>query len=261
MFFDYNIDMKINLKEKLNKFLDHIFVPDCKCIVCGDEITRNSKYSMCAKCIKSLPDIKNPCEKCGGNVISGSVCLNCKSNKPIFERTFVSFNYTPSISTLIYKFKYENAKYLAPYLSNFLINTYIASGIDVDYIIPVPLSKERLTERTYNQAELLCVNFDKHLNIPVKTNIVERVKDTPHQTNLSRKERLTNLEKAFKVTSKKDVKGKTILIVDDVYTTGATLNEISKVLYSSGAKCVYGLTLAHGEYDLPFETKEDKKSN
>jgi ComF family protein len=242
----------MKIKEFISKLLNKLYVKDFKCIVCHREIPSGSKYSMCEKCRLNLPTIKNPCNKCGGDISVGGVCTNCKSNMPMFDRNIVALNYVPPITTLIHKFKYDNAKYLHEPLGEILVDTYMSSGYNVDYIIPVPMHPNRRKERGYNQVELLLSSFDK-IKVPYYIDIVERTIDTPHQTNLSRTKRLSNLDGAFKVLNKKMVKGKSILIVDDVYTTGATLNELAKVLFKTGAKSVYGLVIAHGSINIPME--------
>lgn len=244
----------MSLKDKILRIFDNLYIKDCRCIICNREIARGSRYCMCDNCRNHLPIIHNPCHKCGGDIPSGNVCTNCKSILPAFERNIVALNYTPPITTLVYKLKFENAKYLAPYLGNILVDTYMSSGLDIDYIIPVPIHTNRLKERGYNQTELLVKSFDK-VCVPYRLDVVERVIDTPHQTTLPRDKRLLNLDGAFKVVKKSDVKGKSILIVDDVYTTGATLNELARVLYKAHAKHIYGLVLAHGEYRLLTESK------
>lgn len=241
-----------DIKEKFNKFLDHIFVPDIKCIVCGKEIKRNERYGMCDKCLLSLPTIIHPCTKCGSECISGDVCLNCKTITPSFTNCYVVLKYSPPVTALIHKAKYKNAKYLFKYLSNLMYDKYLELGLDIDMLIPVPLNENRIKERGYNQSLLLCETFIKY-GVHIDNDVLIRTKDTPHQTSLTREQRLTNLDKAFKVVDKSKIKGKTILILDDVYTTGSTLNEISKTLIKAGASKVYGLVLAHGDIYLPME--------
>ena len=111
-------------------------------------------------------------------------------------------------------------------------------------IIPVPISERRLKERGYNQSEILCNELPKDL---VKTEVFARIEDTPHQTGLGRSNRLSNLKGAFKVLDKKSIKGNVVLILDDIYTTGSTLNECARTLKSAGAKKVIGLTLARAK--------------
>ena len=242
----------MKIKEFVLNLLNKLYVKDFRCIVCHREIPSGSKYSMCDKCRQNLPTIKNPCTKCGGDISIAGVCTNCKSNMPTFDRNIVALSYKPPITTLIHKFKYNNAKYLKEPLGEILVDAYMSSGHNIDYIIPVPIHPNRLKERGYNQVELLLPSFDK-IKVPYYIDIVERIIDTPHQTDLPRSKRLTNLDGAFKVTDKKRVKGKSILIVDDVYTTGATLNELAKVLLKAGAKSVYGLVIAHGSIDIPMQ--------
>lgn len=245
--------MRFNFKEKFNKLLDNIFVNDFKCIVCGKEILRNSRYSMCKDCLAKLPYIKKYCEKCGESIVSGNLCLNCKRELPKITQNFSVFDYSKPINYLITNLKYDNKKYIANYLSNFLVDKFIESNIKVDFVIPVPISENRLKIRGFNQAELLCSAFNEKLNMEVCPNLVSRIVDTISQTSLSRKERLTNLTNTFKVNDKNKIKGKSILIVDDVYTTGATINEIAKVLFKAKAKNVYGLTVAHSVNNVLME--------
>lgn len=239
----------MKFKDKFNKLFNWLFVNDYKCLICKREIPKNSRYSICTHCFDNLPKITKSCSKCGGSIVSGKVCLQCKDNVPKVEKAYSVFDYVSPVTKLIYKLKFNNEKYIAKYLSNFLVDLYIDKKFKVDYIIPVPLNIKRLRERTFNQSELLCQGFIEHLNLDVKCNIVERIVDTPHQTSLPRVDRLKNVKGAFKVINKNEVKNKVILIVDDVYTTGATINEIAEVLYKAKAKKVYAITVAHVNYD------------
>ena len=243
--------MKTSLKEKLNKLTDYLFVNDYKCIICNREIVKNSRYSTCDKCLKSLPYITHSCNICGASIKQGNLCLNCKRGLPSIAKNISVFDYTNPIDMLVYGLKYGNKKYLAKYLSNFMVDKFLESGLSVDFIIPVPMHSFRLNERGYNQAELLCESF-KSLNLEIKCNLVERIVNTVSQTSLPREKRLINLTNVFKVLDKKQVKGKNILIVDDVYTTGTTVGEIAKVLTKAGANKVYSLTLCHTVYEVPM---------
>ena len=113
---------------------------------------------------------------------------------------------------------------------------------EYDLIIPVPISKERLKEREFNQTEVLCNEIIK--SGKVRNDILSRIKDTPHQTGLSRENRESNLKDSFVVNDKKQIKGKKILIIDDIYTTGSTINECANVLIKNGAKSIIALCLA-----------------
>ena len=115
----------------------------------------------------------------------------------------------------------------------------------VDLIIPVPLCEKRLKLRGYNQSELLGKEIAKNLSLPLITNSLYRVKETLQQTKLNIMERQSNLKDAFVVKKKKMVKGKSVLLIDDVYTTGATSTEYARMLKLAGASAVYVLTVAH----------------
>lgn len=115
---------------------------------------------------------------------------------------------------------------------------------NVDAIIAVPLHPDRLREREFNQALLLAHHLGKQWNIPVLTNVLNRTKPTQPQTSLTRRERLKNLRRCFSVTTPSAVEGKTTLVVDDVFTTGTTVNECAKALRKAGVQAVYVQTLA-----------------
>lgn len=224
-----------------------IFVKDIKCITCGAELKIKNKYGLCNKCLNTLPfNNKHICYKCGDSISGrGSYCLNCKDTQKEFEFARAPFIYEDKIRSLIYKLKYSSGQYLAPYISYLLLDEYIRQDWQVDYVIPVPLHKSRQRKRGFNQAELIGCKFESILAIKIlKDNLIRSVA-TPTQTKLTRKERKANLDKAFKVVDKKTIKNKNILLIDDVYTTGATAEECSKTLKKAGVKNVYVLTLAH----------------
>ena len=125
-----------------------------------------------------------------------------------------------------------------------LMISALPPGIDVDVIVPVPLHPTRLRAREFNQSLLLADQLSRHLSRPVSATNLVRIVATDPQTTLSRQERLRNLRKAFEIRKPQDLAEKRILLVDDVYTTGATLNECAKTLRKAGAGPVFALTLA-----------------
>ena len=118
------------------------------------------------------------------------------------------------------------------------------SQYPLDVIVPVPMSRKRKVQRGYNQAELIALKASKILSIPIDTRSIVKVKETHRQSSLKRQERLTNLNDAFEVLGSCSYAGKTILLVDDIITTGSTLNECSKALKQAGAKYVFGAVIA-----------------
>jgi competence protein ComFC len=246
------LKIKLGFIYLLKKFKAVLFVKNIKCIVCTSELDKLNKYCMCESCISNLPyNNSHICYKCGTSIVgSGSYCLSCKDTEKDYEFARAPFIYGGSIQTLIYRLKYSSGKYLAPYLSNFLVDEFIKTDWQVDLVVPVPLYIKREKKRGFNQAELLSSAFNSVLNLPVSKNNLVRLKNTPTQTKLTKKERKTNLNKAFKVLDKKEFKNKNILLIDDVFTTGATNDECSKVLISAGAKNIYVLTLAHVKHPV-----------
>ena len=241
--------------DKIKKFLtDTLFVKDIKCIFCNCELDKPSKYCVCDNCLKSLPYITGKvCAKCGEPIKSMAThCMRCKNHvERGFDFARARFLYDDKISKAIKDFKYFGKKYLGEYLSAFLYDLYVLEKIDADIIIPAPISANSLKARGFNQTEILCKCFaDAGLNVNTKC-VIKRL-ETQNQASLNYKDRQTNLAGAFKVVDKSAVKNKRCLIVDDIFTTGATVGEIGAVLKKAGATKVSVLTLCH---ELPDNVK------
>lgn len=226
--------------------LDLIFPSEVKCIFCGGE---TKDYGICEECYATLPFISgDTCHHCGGRIIGqGNSCIECKNKKFYIDHGYAILDYAGDISQKIASFKEKGSKYIGYAFAHLIEEKYNEMNEDVDIIVPVPIGEKRLKERGYNQSEVLCTEL-----IPsgkVKVDILLRPKDTLHQTGLDRKHRETNLKGAFKISDKKLVKDKCILIVDDIYTTGSTINECAKALKEAGAKRVIGLTLCRTPVD------------
>lgn len=223
-----------------------LFPNGYKCLVCGKEIDSDKKLSLCDKCLNKLPKINGSvCFKCGEPVtVDSKYCVHCKKELPEFTKCFAPYIFDGDVISLIHGLKYNGKIYYARTLSNLMLQSVLEQNIDVDVVIPVPLNLRREGERGFNQSELLTVAFSE-AGYKVDLAVVTRSKNTATQTHLTKKERKQNVEDAFVVTNKSKVKGKNVLLVDDVFTTGATINAIAKVLKLAGAKNVYGVTFAH----------------
>lgn len=230
-----------------NFLIKTLFLEDIKCIFCDDELNKKSKFCTCENCLKTLPfNNEKVCARCGEEITSMSdLCLNCKDEKKekYFDQARAPFKYQDEIVGAVHKLKYSNAKYLGKYLSAFMYEEFLKTTWEIDVVIPVPLNSKRLQTRGYNQSELL-VNEFKTNGYKIDTTNLIRVVNTPTQTSLSYVERQENLKDAFRVIEPKAFKNKNILIVDDVCTTGATIENLAKCLKENGAKKVYALTLA-----------------
>lgn len=231
-----------------NNFTEALFPSGIACIICNTDLKHENKYSICDKCLKALPyNNGKVCLKCGEQIESlADYCLNCKSDQQrYFTVARAPLLYDGEVKALIHGLKYNHKKYIGEYMGEFLVDEYIKNNFKADIIVPIPLNKNRFKQREYNQAEVICHALTEKLNLSLNLDNFIRTIDTPTQTELSKQERKQNLSSVFKVLDKSVFKDKIILLVDDVYTTGATMEEASHTLLDAGAKSVIALSVAH----------------
>ena len=231
--------------ERLSNLL---FPDDLKCIICDEELPCYTKFGVCESCFQTLPFItENICERCGEPIDDlSNFCNRCKNKQvKFFTKARAVFSYENQIVALLHTLKFKQGRYLARYLSEFLIELFKKQDWQIDYVVPVPTSKKRLKQRGYNQTELITKPFCQKLNLPLNTTNLIKQKHTLPQTELVGADRYENLIGAFTVTDKNLFKDKNILVIDDIMTTGSTMEEISRILIKNGAKNVYALTVAH----------------
>ncbi|MCH5350373.1 MAG: ComF family protein [Clostridiales bacterium] len=219
--------------------LRQILFPDgIKCIVCGKEI-HPSRYSLCVDC--GFTENVNYCLRCGRHKVGiGDYCGECRNEPIYFDEARSAVDYTDSAQNVVWRMKYGDAKYMARPLAQYMIDTLIRTDWVFDCFTFVPSDKKRARRRGYNQAEMLANELSALTTKPC-FDLLEKIKTTTNQARLTRQERLTNLVGAFKA---RFTPPEHVVIVDDVMTTGATLNECAKTLKKSGAKIVYALTFA-----------------
>lgn len=226
----------------LDFILDLIYPP--KCVSCGELIDFRSKKIFCDKCQSSIKFIDGlRCVGCSRPIESGNYCVFCSSKKHWFNKNYSLFEYDEFIADLIHRFKFKNHPSIGIGLGK-IMGKYIPEdflSIKIDYVVPVPIHKHRMTKRGFNQSEILAREISKKIYLPLKTDIINRVVDTKPQWELDPKERENNLDNAFKC---KKICDKNILLVDDIFTTGSTIDECAKTLKSSGAKTVFSFTVA-----------------
>ena len=228
------------------KVLDTLFPDGIKCIFCGRDIPIIGGRCTCEKCAKELPlnNHKTKCERCDDHIHSmAKFCDRCQNNKVHFDVAISPFVYKDKLVGLIHALKYSNAKYLADPLAEYMAEYFLKRKLKADVIIPVPLHEKRFKRRGYNQAEVLANALGSKLGLPVLREAVERVVDNKTQRKLGYTERRENIKGAFKVIGGKELKGKTIILVDDVLTSGATIEECSKVIKKHATKII-ALTVA-----------------
>ena len=228
------------------------FVCPHRCFSCRKII---GGEGFCVDCWKNLRFIEKPyCFVCGRPInISdemGLVCGQCLKNKYYFDRNISVFVYNETIARVIFEFKFHEKTFLSKFFAKFLLKKLEELGEfceKIDFITCVPLHTKRLRFRGYNQSLLLANDLAKITQIPCIYDMLLKVKNTKTQVQLSYKKRKTNLLSAFILNKKylELIKGKNILLIDDVFTTGSTVNECSKVLKRVGrTNKVFVLTIA-----------------
>lgn len=220
------------------------------CASCKKPLDPENGDAVCGHCIGSVK--RNPapyCIHCGRSVdTAGCVCDDCLRSKPAFSKAYSAYIYEGRLKELILQFKYNGKSALAGSLSG-LISDFLYDNSDilegVDVITFVPIGADRMAKRGFNQSKILAKNLSDSYGIPMADHL-RKTKHTENQNELSRDQRLSNLDDAFRVKEGADPRGLTILLLDDVMTTGATLNECAKALLKHGAADVRCLTLARG---------------
>ena len=221
--------------------LDYIFPR--RCICCNTPIY--SEAFCCEECERFLPFPENACPICGKEI-----CI-CGKQHFYFTAVAAAFNYELGAENAIKEFKFHErisyVKPLAVYLYERLIQTDFVERIDL--IIPAPMTKKDVNRRGYNQSELLAKELSRMSEIPVCCNLLVKVKQTHKQHHLNQAGRQKNLTGAFRVTDSSAIRGKTVLLCDDVYTTGSTFNELSQTLLENGAAEIFCLAVASTQKD------------
>lgn len=234
----------------INKFIKkHVLqlLFPTRCPVC-DSIVSPYGAKICLECMGSLRLLTPPwCMKCGKKLeTEEEFCKDCRDKVHYFVRGRALYEYR-SVSQSVYRMKYGGRQEYADYFGEEMA-VYLGSfirQIQPDGIIPIPLHKKRLNKRGYNQAALLAKSLGAHVNVPVYDKILVRQKNTKPLKLQNPTERQNNLKKAF-IIAENDVKLKTILVVDDIYTTGSTIDEVTRVLKQHGVEKIYFVTLACG---------------
>lgn len=219
-----------------------------RCPVCDEPVPL--KEGLCCKaCRTKLQKIRDPyCLRCGKPLSDAAreYCTDCGKTKHLYMCGRSLYEYE-SAAPSVYRFKYGGRQEYAAFFGQEMaaeLGRFIAD-FSPQALIPVPLSRKRLQTRGYNQAALLAKELGKRLDIPVWEHAAGRVRNTVPQKELNAAERQNNLKKAFKIASN-DVKLSTIIIVDDIYTTGSTIDALTEALQSAGAKKVGFVSLSTG---------------
>ena len=233
--------------EVLNFVLDFIYPENISCILCDKPIKKVNTYSLC---FKELNFIQDGCIKCGKPIIYHSLekidicgCSYCFNKSFYFDKSISCIEYSDISKSMILGFKYKNKTYMAKYISNIMKEKLDLENIEFDYITFVPLHKKRMRKRGFNQSEKIAKELSKIINIPI-LDCIYRKSNTNRLYNLNRQERKIELKNAFLVKENINyANGKNILLIDDIFTTGSTVNEISKLLRLNNVNRIFVMTL------------------
>jgi ComF family protein len=231
---------------KLSLIIRDILFPPC-CAACQAPLSAQRGDRLCHDCLESIRFIEPPvCAVCGqpfhGPQGTGHTCGQCIKNPPSFNTARSVFQYQGSVRTLIHRIKYNDDGYALRALSSLAMEYMLPDHLKPDMVIPVPLHSKRLRKRGFNQSLRLARTIFPH--IPLGMDLLIRTFNTKPQTELSMKERPGNVRNAFEVASHLPEGVKTILLLDDVYTTGATVRACAKTLKKAGAKEIHVFTVA-----------------
>lgn len=236
----------------LLKNLVNIVYPKA-CLICKakPKTASSSDNFVCPECwAKAKRNMPPFCSSCGRHLQRPlqKICAPCIRRPLHFDRAFSPFVYEGVIKELIHQFKYKNKNYLGADLSRLMFEFIREYNLPLDYldsVVPVPLHKTRLREREFNQAHVLSRHIAEKSHKPLLEDCLNRRRPGRTQTELEAQERFLNVRDAFAVAKNELVKGKNILLVDDVLTSGATCSEAAKTLKKAGANIVFVLTLAN----------------
>lgn len=239
--------MKLHILERIFGTLLDLIYPR-RCPVC-DKAVKPFGSLICEECEGKLAYIKAPfCQKCGKELKDKRAfyCHDCMGKEHSYDRGMALFTYE-SAAQSIYRFKYRGRQEYAAYYGERMARILGKRILELkpDALVPVPIHSSKKRIRGYNQAELLAKELGYRLEIPVRADLVQRIRKTLPMKDLSSQERQKNLKKAFNIR-RFDVKLNTVVIIDDIYTTGSTIDAVADTLRSVGVQNIYYVALAIG---------------
>jgi len=246
-------------RSEWEKALAAIFFPRRICVRCGG---LSPGKPLCERCEQEMLQLRS-CSRCATflreEAPAAYRCADCKAEESSFVLARAALPYEGRLREQLLAFKYHGATGLRRPFAALLLQTWQRwfHGCPVDVCVPVPLAAQRQKERGYNQAELLTALLARELGVDHRPHLLRRVRETAPLAQQTRKERRTSMQGAF--AAQEDVRGNRVLLVDDIYTTGATAEAASAALVKQGAAAVYVLTVAAG-WDLPQPAEKEPAS-
>lgn len=235
------------MKQRGSDILSIFFPP--RCPVCDEVLFPDSR--ICADCAKKIMRVREPvCKKCGKPLVEErrEYCEDCQKKKHFFVQGKAVFVFEGRIRTSMYRFKYGGRQEYAAFYASVAAEQYgrWLQRKGVEAIVPVPMYLWKKRRRGYNQAEVFAGALGRELDIPVECGLVRRIRNTAPQKQLNAEERVHNVKNAFQFAAN-IVKYKKVVLVDDIYTTGSTMDEVAKALLAAGISEVYYICISIGE--------------
>ncbi|MBR5940031.1 MAG: ComF family protein [Neisseriaceae bacterium] len=227
---------------KISNILNNLPLADCP--LCHETAEKNGLCAACWQDLQTLLVCEPVCPHCAEPNASGKMCGQCQKNPPNFDALYAAFRYEEPFITLVHRWKYQAALQYSGVLSTLLqcVVAKMPQNKAFDCIVSVPPSHRRLVEHGFDHTAVLAKALSKQLNVPIiSPKLIERQHRVP-QASLNRKQRMSNLKNSF--TLHLDAHNKNILLLDDIATTGSTLNELSGCLKKQGAKSVTAAVLS-----------------
>ncbi len=244
-------------------FLDLIYPSNIYCISCGNIIDDSRPYALCDACVRMLKWANGrTCSRCGKilqDCYELELCSDCLNTEHAFEKGYACVEYGSMEREILHQFKYKDKAYLGRKLAEIMFDRIRVEELKPDFIIPVPMFASKKKTRGYNQAAVLAKSLAEFMERPYAGNLLNRVVETAAMSGLGAAERRRNIQEAFVVSAKgkRILKGKVILLIDDIFTTGSTADACSMVLLKAGAGRVFLFTFAAGANLLKGENELD----
>lgn len=246
------------IKKFLNELAERLYPGELYCISCGKAIDWSRPYSLCDDCMKEIRWTGGRlCRKCGKMLSPsnpGSICFNCRSTKHSFDQGYSCSEYEVHDRTLVYPLKYDNkpgiARVIGEIMADRMLSEFTKEELadKYDLLVPIPISDERKELRGYNQAALIAEFFAEKTGLVYNGEILTRERETARMKGLTPTERKLNLDGCFglKAGMRELVNGTSCLVIDDIVTTGATIDEAALTLKKNGARNVDFVSFASG---------------
>ena len=237
---------------KAQALLELLFPSTIYCISCKSLIDKSRPYALCDSCMRMFHWANGrTCEKCGKLLQEDyphDICADCREAGHCFDKGYACVEYGIYERDMLLSFKYGGKTFIGEKIAQMMADRLESEHLEADVMIPVPMNRKKQKKRGFNQAEIIASRLAKKLSLPYSAGLLKRTGNTAAMSKLTPEERRMNIENAFKVPEMAigHIAGKRILLVDDIYTTGSTMDACSRALKEAGASEVRFVAFASG---------------